>query len=209
MKSFLIKSIYFLIPFIIIIIFLEISLENIPNEYKYKSQFLNNHSNSIKILILGSSHSFYGINPEHFPTNTFNASHNGQTLDYDYKIFKKYQKKLNNLKIIILPISYFSLYDKFEDNGALWRIKDYDMYYNFDKKQSLISRIFIFNTNLRSSINKITTYYQSDKKPCCSYLGWGKAIKSKNSPNLEQTGKLAAKNHTHHNISSHNEKQVI
>lgn len=202
MKSFLIKIMIFIFPILVLIFTFEFFLQKIPNEYKYKSNYLNNQSHNIEVLILGSSHSFYGINPEYFDLNTFNASHNGQTLDYDYKIFNKYRTKLTNLKFLILPISYFTLYSRIEHSGVEWRIKYYDKYYHFNKRQTLLSKLEITKWNLHSNINKIISYYNSDIKDCCSILGWGSAIKTLDSPDLKMTGKQAAMSHTCDDINS-------
>ena len=53
---------------------MEILLENIPNDYSFKKEYLDENSDSIEILVLGSSHSYYGINPIYFHLRAFNAS---------------------------------------------------------------------------------------------------------------------------------------
>ena len=67
-------------------------------------------SENIKALFLGSSHTYYGINPEYFSRNSFNMSQMSQSLDLDYKILEKFEGRLSNIEYIILPISYFSLF---------------------------------------------------------------------------------------------------
>ena len=91
MKRFVIKTIYISLPILVVAILMEILLRNTPNDYLFKKQYLDKHSSEIETLILGSSHSFYGFNPEYFSSNTFNASHISQSLNYDFEILKKYQ----------------------------------------------------------------------------------------------------------------------
>ncbi len=66
MKRFVIKTIYISLPILVVAILMEILLRNTPNDYLFKKQYLDKHSSEIETLILGSSHSFYGFNPEYF-----------------------------------------------------------------------------------------------------------------------------------------------
>ena len=77
-------------PLLLGALILEVLIQNIPNEYSYKKSYLDSNSNEIEVLFLGSSHVYYGVNPEYISANSFNASHIAQTLDYDYAILKKY-----------------------------------------------------------------------------------------------------------------------
>jgi hypothetical protein len=54
-------------------------------------------------------------------------------LEYDLFLLKKYTKKANNLKFIILPISYFTLFQDLKDGIESWREKYYYLYYNYPK----------------------------------------------------------------------------
>ena len=83
------KTIYISLPILVVAILMEILLRNMPNDYLFKKKYLDEHSSEIQTLILGSSHSFYGIDPAYFNSKTFNASHVSQTLNYDLEIFQK------------------------------------------------------------------------------------------------------------------------
>ena len=102
MKKFILKTLALIIPILIPAIFLEIMLRQIPNDYSYKNDYLNQHSEEIEILILGASDTYLGVNPDFFPQNTFNVCQVSQSLDLDYEIFSKYQNNFNELKTIIL-----------------------------------------------------------------------------------------------------------
>ena len=66
----------------------ELLLRNIPNDYSFKKNYLNTKSNSIEVLFLGSSHIYYGINPEYISRNSFNGSHISQSLNFDLEILE-------------------------------------------------------------------------------------------------------------------------
>jgi len=87
MKKFITKTIFLLIPIIICAICMELLLRQLPNDYKYKKEYLDAHANKIETLILGSSHSFFDLDPTYFSNITFNAGEVSQTLNYDFEIF--------------------------------------------------------------------------------------------------------------------------
>ena len=89
MNKFITKLIIFCLPILLGTLVLEVLLRNIPNDYSQKKEYLDENSSEIETLILGSSHSFYGLNPKYFSSKTFNASHISQSLNYDYKIINK------------------------------------------------------------------------------------------------------------------------
>src|SRR5665647_305746 len=126
------KIVLFLLPLIVVGGIMEILLRQIPNFYQFKKGYLESNSDSLEILFLGNSHSYFGLNPDYINGISFNAAHVSQTLEYDLAILQKYDSKWSELKYIILPISYFSLYDKMSESGESWRSKDYCIYYDID-----------------------------------------------------------------------------
>ena len=87
----------FILPLIIIVLSFEILLDKIPNDYRYKKEYLDQNSDRIKVLFLGSSHVYFGINPTYISLNSFNASYYSQSLDYDFEILKKYSNNWSQL----------------------------------------------------------------------------------------------------------------
>ncbi|MBE7442336.1 MAG: hypothetical protein HS119_07785 [Flavobacteriales bacterium] len=202
MKKFIIKTILFLLPIFAISLSMEILLRKIPNDYLYKKEYLDKYSNEIETLILGSSHSFYGLNPDFFSSSTFNAAHISQSLNYDYEIFKKYQDNLHNLKTLILPISYFTLYGKLENGSESWRVKNYVIYYGMNVANSFVDYAEVLSNQPKVNRKKFYGYYiksNHDQYISCSELGWGTPIQSKD---LVETGKAAAERHTKADITS-------
>ena len=133
-----------LIIFSLVILFLigsEFLLRKIPNDYNYKANYLSKNGADIETLILGSSHTFYGLNPNYFSTKTFNAGHSSQSLDLDYLVFKKYYKKMNNLKNVIIPISYFSYPFTLNEGKSLDKITNYNIYYNVNTSNDKFSEL--------------------------------------------------------------------
>ncbi len=210
MKRFATKSIYFILPLIVIAILMEILLRAIPNDYLFKKQYLDNHSSEIETLILGSSHSFFGFNPEYFSSNTYNASYISQSLKYDYAILKKYQDQLKNLNNIILPISYFLLYEKIEAGVESWRVKNYIIYCGLDSANSLKDYSEVLSMRLNINVKRLVSYYiLGNPAISCTKFGWGTDYNSKNARDLAETGKIAAERHTRDNIKSTYSQQIF
>ena len=143
MNKFIQKSLLFCAPVLIFMLIMELLLRNIPNDYSYKKNYLDQHSNEIETLFLGSSHAYYAINPEFIHSTSFNAAYFSQSLDYDIEILKKYYKQSIKLKYIVVPIDYLSLYNRLETGVESWRIKNYIIYYYF--KFIIILSIFLEN----------------------------------------------------------------
>lgn len=200
MKKFIVKILILSLPIVLIGFILEYAIRSIPNDYLYKKEYLDTHSHEIQTLILGSSHSFYGINPICFNSRTFNASHVSQTLNYDLEIFKLYYKDFSKLETVILPISYFTLFSKLEQEVESWRCKNYVIYYGVDTANSIEDYSFILSNSLKQNIISLRKFYLSKKtKITCSKLGWGTTYNSKKNKDLEKYGKIAALRHTKDN----------
>ncbi len=107
--------------FLFLLSLLEYKLSLVPNSYNWKRQRLCEQSPQIKCLILGSSHSYYGINPDEFSLKAINLANASQSLVLDTAIIKQFINQLPQLQVIILPISSFSLEYKLLDSPEDWR----------------------------------------------------------------------------------------
>jgi hypothetical protein len=178
----------------------EILLREIPNDYSYKKTFLDDNSKNLDVLFLGNSHVYFGINPYYIKANSFNSANTSQTLDLDLAILNKFKTKLNNLKIIFIPVDYFSLYSKLETSIESWRMKNYSIYFNIRGHYSIQNNSEIVGNKLKLNINRLYEFYfKSRSSIVCSNLGWGLSYSSKNNQNLEVSGKIAAKRHKKNN----------
>ena len=209
MKRFILKTLFLILPIFIAAIVIEFSLRQIPNDYVHKKKYLDKHSQNIQTLILGNSHTFYGLNPVYFSNNTFNASHPSQTLDFDWALFNKYQNDLNSLKTIVLPISYFSLFDKLENTIEDWRVKNYAIYYGI-KTGSLSDNFELLNHPMKHNLHRLYSYYINSKHDLVvSELGWGTIYKSEEAMDLQETGKISSERHTLDGIFSDKRTKIL
>jgi hypothetical protein len=130
MKKFIVKLVIFLIPLILLFSFIEINLSRIPNSYSKKKKYLEKNIESIEVLALGSSQAFFGIDPACFSHRGINLADVSQTLFYDQKLTMRYANRMKNLKLVIIPVSYFSFYFRLHNTTEGWRDFFYNYYWN-------------------------------------------------------------------------------
>lgn len=76
-------------------------------------------------VIFGNSHTFFGLKPSLFSSNTINIATKGRKLETDYLILKNNINSLKGNKVIILPISFYTLFsNELDKNEEL-------LYYHF------------------------------------------------------------------------------
>lgn len=193
MKKLLSKILLFLLPLLIIVATAELLLRQMPNEYKLKKNLLEKHAQSTELLCLGSSHSYYNINPVYFNIPAFNAAHSSQTLNYDWFLLRKYHDSFINLRYILLPISYQSLFEKLDDAAESWRIKNYKLYYNIHENNYLPYNFEVLSMAPRFNISRLVNYYcRQQYSPGVNELGYATSYQSTVKNDLEKMGREAA-----------------
>lgn len=95
----------------------EAYVRSLPNPSKAKHAYLSAHAREVDVLVLGSSHTYYGIAPGLLSPHAYSAAQVSQTLRYDDWLLHHYS--FNNIRWVILPVSDFSLYENLE-GGAEW-----------------------------------------------------------------------------------------
>jgi hypothetical protein len=195
-KLFIRKAIIFTLPIALFVVVTEYIVRKIPNDYSYKNEYLFSNSKNIEILVLGNSHSFFGINPAYFSRSTFNAAHVSQSLNYDYFIFNKYKNKLSNLKTLILPVSYFTLFSKLENGIEDWRVKNYSIYYGCQYHYDLKYNFETIGEKPLMVLKKVYKYLKGSNNIKVSELGFCLNYSNVKQSDLMATGVTAAKRHT-------------
>lgn len=194
MKPFLTKIILFTTILLFILGITEYLLRIIPNDYSYKDLYYKENAKNIKIWNLGSSHAYFGIDPTHFKSTAFNGAHVSQSIKFDYYIFNKYINQMDSLKVLILPISYFTLFSNLEDGVEKWRVVNYTSYGidlpNIRTSIRLLSDNNAFKKAIKSLLGIQNEVY-------CTELGMGTQYSYENrSTNLAATAETAVKRHT-------------
>ena len=204
MKRFIIRTfLLIIVPLLLGIVLCEYYLRKIPNDYSFKNEWLSNNAGSIRVLNMGGSHAFYGIEPSLFSCKAFNAAHVSQSIKYDHFIFSKFVNEMDSLEVLVLPVSYGSFLGFGPENGIEdWRVKYYSIYYGckyhrFEPKYNLeIYNGLQFDKVWNSILCK------ADHRTC-NELGFGTTYKLENrSEDWKESGATAAKRHTRRKIDS-------
>lgn len=118
-------------PFILFLLFFEVRFAQLePSDIQAKKHLLQRQLSRTQVLILGSSHEFAGILPKELGLPAFNLAGQSQSLYYDTALIYKYLPQLKSLKLVILPISYFSLEYELDEGPEPWRAYQYDYFYS-------------------------------------------------------------------------------
>jgi hypothetical protein len=128
MSKLIIKIVLVILPVIALALALEIVARRIPTSYRTKLAYFNQKKNQIEILVMGSSHANFGINPLYFGRPAYNFSNASQCLYQDYKVLLKYLPECKNVKMVIIPISYFSIQSDLAKSPEAWRCAYYAFY---------------------------------------------------------------------------------
>ncbi len=125
MKQF-IKDVVFVSIFITIpIVVGEILFSYRNNEYRYKSNYMQYHSDKISILLLGNSLFANSFDPHIFGDSAFNCATAARTSYYDVRILQKYAPQMKNLKVVIFPVSAALPYPPHTDKYQVFSYKRY------------------------------------------------------------------------------------
>ena len=124
MKRFIISFTCFVVPIIIIGIVAEFCIRKLPNSYKFKYEWMQEHASDVETLAFGSSHTYYGFQPKYYEGKAFNLANSAQLIEQDLFLLKYWSDRYSKLKTVIYPISYFTLF--YPDYPS------FSFYYNFE-----------------------------------------------------------------------------
>jgi len=197
MKKFLKQACVFLMPLIILGVIFEVTLRQIPNDYEFKYSQIDLEKEFIKTLILGSSHSMYGFNPEFFKEKAYNLGHVSQTIDLDYYLLEKYIKVLPKLETVIVRLSYTTMHEQIKTGPESWRLKDYNLYYNLNVSTNLKYKSEGLSVKLKNNLSRLKDYYlDQDKMIEVETSGWAFFKEERTINSIKQSGSIIAKRHT-------------
>lgn len=111
-KTFALRALGFLLVPLLVVVAAEAWVRAQPNAARYKHAWLADSAASVGTLVLGSSHTYYGICPETLADDAFSLALPSQTLRYDLALLRRYP--LPRLHTLVVPLSYFTLHEDLE-----------------------------------------------------------------------------------------------
>ena len=204
MKLFIIRLFTVLLPVVLILIGWEILMRRAPHAFTYKRKvIMENCRKNGKLLVLGSSHSYFGVKTDVIP-HAYNLAFVSQDLVYDRFIFETFLSAHHQLEYLVMPISIFSFFDNAEELEA-WRKGLYVRYWKYPADKFWDS-FFIFD-NLPHQLEQ----YRKTRKRIrrkgmlqafnMSITGWGddQTVLPRNEE-FTQIAKNAAARHCNRNL---------
>ncbi len=198
MKRFLIQTLLFGLFIVASLAAGELIVRSMENPYKIKQRYFCENPTGTRTVILGNSHSYFGIIPDMLPEKAVNLANVSQTLRYDRILLEHYADNLDSLRTVILPLSYTSLYDvDLEDTDEWWLAINYRIYMGIDrhpafsKYGSELSHIAVYNSKLA------TFFGLAESNLSCDSLGHGTSYSlDRKYEGWEETGPEFARRHT-------------
>lgn len=114
-KYFIKRFLLFIIPLVILFVFIEFSVRKIPSSYEAKKTYFEKAADSVEVLVLGNSHMLHGINPDYFSAKGFNLASGFQNYFYDKELALKYLDRLKKVKLVFISADYISFYYRIEE----------------------------------------------------------------------------------------------
>lgn len=130
------KLFIFLLPILASFLLLESRLRQVPTYLELKRDYLETQLGEIEVLSTGHS---YGdaINPQYLDHKGFNLFNDAEDLYYDIQVMEKYLDRMPNLRVVLLPVSYFSLDYRQEHGPWAWRAPFYKFVFNIPSSEPL------------------------------------------------------------------------
>lgn len=200
MKLFIYRVLVFLLPVLTLLLVMELYIRSLPNEYTAKKEYMDMHAPQVETLILGNSHALNGINPAYMDGHAYNLAFAGQTLKYDWELLQYYDSSLTHLKNIIIPISYFSLYNNLESNSTnKFRLKYYKINFGILRHENILYNLEIASVRFSKNVTTIqqqvfgTTADAHAPGKREEYLGW--STRNSTVEDIEKEGKEKVARH--------------
>lgn len=200
MKKLLTHIGLFLIPILMVWILAEVFYRTVPNNYSYKHKQISNNNNDIDVLVLGDSHTFYGINPEWLSQKMYNLANVSQTIYFDKLLFEKHINHLPKLKYLILSVEYTTLSQADNTQEDIWR--KYFYHTQMDLDVPLISwyNPKKYSLALVRKFDKTWKSYKDFRKEGsligCDSRGWGNTyLSTMDSLEIQRVSNTTAKKH--------------
>jgi hypothetical protein len=115
--------------FVGILFLLNSSYSNLPSEFSIKNKQLL-LLESVDVLVLGSSHTYFGVDASEISSTSYNAALSSQSYKYDFLVLNSLIRRQVKVNCVILPISSFSRGYDVETGVEQWRKYQYWHRYN-------------------------------------------------------------------------------
>lgn len=109
MRKFIVSILLFSLLFVAGLVGLEWLSEKLGNDtYAIRDKELTLRGDEIKTVFLGTSLTYWGVDPSLWPEPAYNLGFNLAILELDYEVLKSELPKMPNLKMVVLELPYMA-----------------------------------------------------------------------------------------------------
>lgn len=170
MKRFFKYVVIFLLPILVYLTILEILVDEIPNSYSFKYNYVKTKGDKIEAIAIGHSQLYDGFDPGCFKVRSFNLCNSAQHYIDNYYILKELLPLMPNLKMVIMPIGYMNA--TVVDNDEISSRSRFYYKYMGIKYDGQIPLKYRFEClNPKEAREKLFCYYRGEDMVRCDSLG--------------------------------------
>ena len=172
-------------------------LRLLPNDYKIKFSGLDTQSDVLEVLVLGSSHAYYAIDPSLLDAPAYNAAFVSQSLDVDAAILRHYLPQMPRLHTVVAPVDYPILGFQLKRSVEDWRIKNYVLYTGVEVPHVFSDYSELLTSPLPINVGRLRWHYVTRAPFSTTLQPGGFGVKPTTATtNLAESGAIAARRHT-------------
>jgi hypothetical protein len=172
MRKFVLRSLAFLLPAILLLAAAEAYVRQLPNTYRYKDEWMWQHGPGVSTLLLGNSHAYYDLVPSVLGDSVFNLGNVSQRLEHDFYLLQRYADVCTDLRMVVQVADNSNLYDVPMEDDEPGRAAYYQLYMGYGKHAPL-SRYGFELSSMTSFWGKVQKHFE-DAALDCDSLGWGR-----------------------------------
>jgi hypothetical protein len=115
--------------FVALLFLLNSSYSNLPSQFSIKYKQMSSLE-SVDVLVLGSSHTYFGVDASEISSSSYNAALSAQSYKYDFLVLNSLIRRQVKVHCVLLPISSLSRGYDVETGVEQWRKYQYWHRYN-------------------------------------------------------------------------------
>lgn len=203
MRKFLTYSALFVLLVTVVLTGAEALMRHCPNSYKYKHAWMQRNGEQVATLVLGGSHSYYGVDAALLGDSAFNLANVSQHPEYDYRLLRQYADRCPHLRRVILVVDAVNVFDPPIEqlDGDRERCTYYRLYMDCDKHSPLsrygfeIAETDAYKRKFRTALKYLI---KGEYKPECDSLGRFSSydhLPATDTASLRQSSERAADRH--------------
>lgn len=122
---FALRVLAFATPVLLVAGVFEVAMRTIPHDFVVRRERLAANAAPIETLVLGSSHTYKGIDPSLLGGRAYSLAYLSQSYAEDLALLRAYEAELSSVRRIVLPLSYPSPYHRLAASPEDWRLNYY------------------------------------------------------------------------------------